>query len=287
MSFSLPIAVGVAMGLFARVYYLWRGHRTFPTYPHGLVIHLFLGFIAASLGALAVAALATANLTAGVFLAIGTAQFHTIRDLERGYMAAVDRDLVVPRGSSYVEGMATAFEARNFLVFAVAALATAVAHWWTVWPAIPASVALTMLLAPFVEGPVLRDIAEVEAVPVGVAEGRLIVDGVPVHGLSPEDVPLWRDGLALAVRPKGFRAWQSLKTPGQIQALLHDLTELYGRRDGRDTFWPIGHVDAEARRLLLATVPDREREEGDLEALGYFTIVESSYMWRRRSRSVP
>lgn len=282
MTFVLPIALGIGVGMVVRVLYLWRGHRMFPTYPHGLIIHLFLGFIAATLGALAVAALASGNLTAGVFLAIGTAQFHTIRDLERSYMAELDKDQLVPRGPSYVEGMATAFEARNFLIFAVAALTTAGARWLHPGLAVGAGVVLGIVLSPLVEGPLLGDLAEVRRVAIAVRDGRIWVGEVPLHALAAEDEPLWRQGLALEIVPRSFRAWQALRSPGQMQAILHDLTELLGRRDGRDTFWPLAFVQGEARRLIVATVPDRPLAEDDLARVATFTVVESAYPWRRR-----
>jgi hypothetical protein len=282
-SFAPAMAVGIAVGLATRALYLARGHRMFPTYPHGLIIHFFLGFVASALGSLAVAALSTANLTAGVFLAIGSAQFHSIRDIERSYMAAVDKDQAVPRGSSYVEGMATAFEARNFLVFTVAAAATAAAHWLGWLPGVVVGGAAGLLLEPLVEGPTLGDICQAATATVAVDGGRLWVGDAEVGAVDAAKADLFRrHGVAVELKAKGFREWQTLRNPGQLQAILHDFTQLVGRYEADDGFWPLVHVDGERRRVLVATVAERALEPADLASVRHFTVVETAYRWRAR-----
>ncbi len=49
---------GIAAGFINRWILLRYDYRHYPTYPHGHVTHLALGFIAASLGAVAIPAIA-------------------------------------------------------------------------------------------------------------------------------------------------------------------------------------------------------------------------------------
>ena len=53
----VAIAVGIVFGIVCRIITLRTDYRQYPTYPHGKVIHVSLGVIAAGLGAVAVPAL--------------------------------------------------------------------------------------------------------------------------------------------------------------------------------------------------------------------------------------
>jgi hypothetical protein len=57
-SYGIVIATGIVAGIINRWLLLRSDYRHYPTYPHGQLIHLALGFIAASLGAVAVPAIA-------------------------------------------------------------------------------------------------------------------------------------------------------------------------------------------------------------------------------------
>ncbi|NLM45641.1 MAG: hypothetical protein GX200_02400, partial [Firmicutes bacterium] len=50
------ILTGVVLGTLARYWMLRRDFRQYPSYPHAVVTHLALGFVAATLGAVAVPA---------------------------------------------------------------------------------------------------------------------------------------------------------------------------------------------------------------------------------------
>ncbi|MFP3489164.1 YIEGIA domain-containing protein, partial [Staphylococcus sp. SIMBA_130] len=52
--YTISILFGVIAGTLARIYMFRTDYRQYPTYPHGMIIHLALGFIAASLGSLVV-----------------------------------------------------------------------------------------------------------------------------------------------------------------------------------------------------------------------------------------
>ena len=52
--YTFPVIFGVAIGTLSRVYMLKTDYRQYPTYLHGKIIHVALGFIAAGLGTLAI-----------------------------------------------------------------------------------------------------------------------------------------------------------------------------------------------------------------------------------------
>ena len=65
--YTLPVIFGVAIGTLARVYMLKTDYRQYPTYLHGKIIHVALGFIAAGLGTVAVPSLFEQDFTALLF----------------------------------------------------------------------------------------------------------------------------------------------------------------------------------------------------------------------------
>lgn len=66
-------------GILSRLNMLRTDYRQYPTYPHGKIIHVSLGVIAAGLGAVAVPALLEKNYTAVTFLSLAAQQFRDVR----------------------------------------------------------------------------------------------------------------------------------------------------------------------------------------------------------------
>ena len=79
----LTILLGVVAGTLARLVMLRSDYRHYPSYPHGFVTHISLGFIAALVGAVAVPALAKPDYAAATFLILAAQQFREIRNGER------------------------------------------------------------------------------------------------------------------------------------------------------------------------------------------------------------
>lgn len=52
--YLVGVLLGIAFGLISRLLMLRTDYRQYPTYPHGRIIHISLGVIAAALGAVAV-----------------------------------------------------------------------------------------------------------------------------------------------------------------------------------------------------------------------------------------
>lgn len=65
--YTYPIVFGIMLGVIARMIMLRTDYRQYPTYLHGKIIHISLGFIAASLGAVAVPAIMELEFTAVTF----------------------------------------------------------------------------------------------------------------------------------------------------------------------------------------------------------------------------
>lgn len=104
-SYIVGIIIGVLFGVTARIQLLRTDYRQYPTYPHGKVIHMALGVIAAGLGAVAVPALLNKDYTAVTFLTVAAQQFRDVRNMERQSLMQIDSMELVPRGQLILKGL--------------------------------------------------------------------------------------------------------------------------------------------------------------------------------------
>lgn len=280
---ELAILIGVLMGLVSRVVFMRTGPNNFPTWPHGTIIHLFLGFVASVLGALSVVALLQVNVTAGVFLGIGAGQFHTLRDIERSYLAAIDKDEVVPRGTAYIEGMAAAFEAREFLVFLVAAAATVGARFLSPVAGLLSGLIVILVASPLIRGRPLAAVMRVSAIAWEVQDGWLTLDGIRARQLdAARDPQLAKDAFSVSLTPRHFNDWMTLRNSGQQQAIRHDFTVRFGCRGRPGVPWPVTIIDPGERRLLFFTVPEEGNRDRWIHSFSAFTVIETAHRPPRR-----
>ena len=114
--YLLPVVIGLVFGCIARSLLLRTDFRQYPTYPQGRIIHISFGFIASFIGAVAVPATLESNWTAVTFLGLAATQFREVRKMERDTLEKIDTNEMVKRGAPFIEGMAQAFESRNYLV---------------------------------------------------------------------------------------------------------------------------------------------------------------------------
>jgi hypothetical protein len=244
-----PILLGVGAGLLTRAVLLGVDERPFPTRPHGRINYLFLGFVAAALGALAPAALLTADYTAGVFLGIGLGQFHTVREIERNMLLGLEDSELVPRGRAYIEGMAMTLETRNYLAMVAAMAATTLGLLWGLLPGMAAgAVAAAALAAAAGLGRTVGTVAEVVEAPVAREGDALTVGGTAVWRQAPPEAA--EHAVGLLVRPRDLAARLTLAQPGQRQAILHDLAVRLGVR------WLAGPPGAPEQRLAPRAAVD-------------------------------
>ncbi len=233
---TVAIVLGLCVGVLTRAVLLRLDSSPFPSRPHGRINFLFLGFVAASLGALAPAALLTANYTAGVFLAIGLSQFHQARQIDRDMLLALDHAEIVPRGRAYVEGLAMMTETRNYVVMLTAMLTTAGTLLFGVLPGLAVGVASGLVITHLaVSGATVGNMAAVEPAEVVHTGQDIRVGGVTVLSSPPVAlVAALPFAVGVRVVPHDLAARVVLAEPGQRQAILHNLAANLGVREARD-----------------------------------------------------
>lgn len=274
------IVSGTLLGFLARIMMLRTDYRQYPTYRHGKVIHLALGFIAAGLGAVAVPALKENNYTAVTFLALAAQQFRDVRNMERQTLTQLDGMELVPRGSAYIEGIAMVFEGRNYLVIFTAFLTSLGVVWLNLWMGLLLGLLSLLVDRFFMSGHHLYDIAEVEAGEIRIEGANLYVNQIYIMnvGLRSAREIIGKQGIGLIIKPKNMDSAVTLGNLGQRQAILHDASIILGvyRDSGEPSLVPLIKRDLDTGELGLLLLPQERSISRAIEVVKRVPILENA-----------
>jgi hypothetical protein len=283
----VSIVLGIVMGFTARFYMLRVDYRQYPNYPHEYVIHLAMGLVASALGSVAIPALVSRDFVAVTFLAIGTQQFREIRNMERHTLEKLESTELIPRGTAYIEGIAKVFEARNYLAMLVALYVSGMLR---ILPlksvagklpiALGTSLFLIYVLNRSVTGQRLGDICIVREAEFTFKNSLLCVENVVLMntGIRESRQRYLDEGLAVVLEPKDDDARATLSSPGQRQAIIHDVSIMLGVKidiSERD-LTPLARLDLDTGKVILVVVPMEKDIECLLEAIRLVPVLESS-----------
>ncbi|PTX59887.1 hypothetical protein C8P63_11031 [Melghirimyces profundicolus] len=279
-SYTMAVVFGLIAGFLCRIRMLRTDFRQYPTYPHGRVIHLSLGLIAAGLGAVAVPALFEKNYTAITFLALAAQQFREVRNMERETLSKLDEMELVKRGATYIEGIAMVFEGRNFLVI-LSAFLTSLAVMIGRWPwGILVGLVVVGLTGWLRSGKSLDQIADVQIASVRLKGPNLYVDDIYIMNIGLEDNRrrIREHGVGVVVVPKDRHSRFTLANTGQRQAILHDVSVVLGvfRDTGEPSLVPLIKRDLNDGRLGVFLLPEEKDPEAVLEVVRRVPVLESA-----------
>jgi hypothetical protein len=274
------VVMGTVVGAASRFLMLKSDYRQYPAYPHGKIIHLALGTIAAALGSVAVPALLKKDFTAITFLGMAAQQFREVRNMERNTLSAIDKQELVPRGTTYIEGTAVVFEGRNYLSI-LAAFLTSMAvslFGWIVGLAI-GIVCLGVVLR-FRKGKTIKDVALIEFAPVRVEGPNAYVGDIYMMnvGLPENQEIIRRIGMGFVLSPRSDDAKVTLSNLGQRQAILHDVSVRLGvyRDDGEPALLPLAKLELESGKLGILLLPREHDREVALRAISDVPLLEAA-----------
>ncbi|ULL15550.1 hypothetical protein DVH26_14500 [Paenibacillus sp. H1-7] len=257
--YTVGIVLGVLFGIGARLSMLRTDYRQYPTYPHGKIIHISLGVIAAGLGSVAVPSLLDKNYTAITFLSLAAQQFRDVRNMERQTLSKIDSMELVPRGATYIEGIAMVFEGRNYMViftsFVTALFSIVLAWYW----GIVAGIGAIMITNHFKSGKSISHIADVSEAKVRMDGPNLFVGDIYIMNVGLEDTRniIKERGMGFILTPKNQNCRVTLANVGQRQAMLHDLSTIMGvyRDEGEPSLLPLAKLDMADGRLAVFLLP--------------------------------
>lgn len=265
--YLLGILLGISFGIIARLYMLTIDYRQYPSYPHGIISHLALAFVAAALGSVAVPAILAKEFTAVSFLGLAAQQFRETRNMERLTLASLEADELVPRGPDYIEGIARVFESRNYLVMATALL-TNLANQFLGWPlAIITGIICVVLCTKLKRGRCIGDIAEVIPGKLYFKGSLLMIDDIDFMnvGLKEARQKILAEGIGVIIKPKNDDGRATLHNRGQRQAITHVAAAVMGTKKEVDTpeFTPMVRKNIDTGKVALYILPN----EPDIDCL--------------------
>ncbi len=280
MPHGTSIGLGLLLGVLARIFLLRSDYRQYPTYPHGYTSHLFLGIIAALVGAVSIPALIEKEWTAVTFFVLVAQQFRDIRSMERDSLKALEDTELVKRGADYIENIARVFETRYYIVIAVAA--------FTAYGVEYGSVLLGFILGAIAFGlSILLARAEplyysvhTEVAPLNFKGAALYIGDIYIMnvGLKQSREYIFKHGLGAIITPKTETARDTLASLGQRQAVLHDVAGILGVKKDLDTpeYTPVARRHIQTGRVGVYLVPEEYDSELLIMIIGHTPVLESS-----------
>jgi uncharacterized protein len=288
--YTLPILFGVVIGTLSRIYMLRTDYRQYPTYLHGKIIHIALGFIAAGLGTVAVPAILEEEFTAITFLTIAASQFREVRNMERNTLAELDNYELVRRGSTYIEGIAIAFESRNYLVIMNSLIATMSYLLFNIWVGLVAALASVFISRSLMSGGKIKDIVDIEYVQPRFDGPGLYVDNIYIMniGLPTRQKEVLGYGMGFILKPKNFNARSTIANLGQRQAILHDVSNALGvyRDSGTPALVPLAKRDLDDGRIAVFVLPQEKDINRALEIIGEVPTLENAIRMPTKRKKV-
>ena len=268
-NYLLPVVIGIIFGFVARTLLLRTDFRQYPTYPTGRIIHLSFGFIAAFIGAVAIPAVLESDWTAVTFLGLAATQFREVRKMERESLQNIDKSELVKRGTPFIEGMAQAFEGRNYLVMFTALITTLCAV-YSFWLGIIGGIVL-LLFAKFKKsGKLLKAVADVTEAEIRFEGPTLFVGDILIKNVGLEDTrnTISEKAVGAIITPKNQNSIVTLSFLGQRQAMLHHVATVLGSYldSGEPALIPLTKRDMADGRIALFILP-REKDFHQIKAV--------------------
>ncbi|MEZ2718139.1 YIEGIA family protein [Niallia circulans] len=279
-NFVYPILFGVIVGTLLRMFMLRTDYRQYPTYLHGKIIHIALGFIAAGLGSVAIPSILNKDFTAVTFLTVAASQFREVRNMERNTLTELDSFEMVPRGKTYIEGIAIAFESRNYLVMFAGLVSTFGYIVFNIWTGILAAIISVVIAKKLMSGGQLKDIVDIEYVQPTFKGAGLHIDTIYIMniGLPERQKEVLKYGMGFILTPKNFNARTTIANLGQRQAILYDVTTALGvyRDSGTPALVPLAKRDLEDGRVAVFVLPQIHNEKKAIRIIGAVPTLENA-----------
>ncbi|SEH81641.1 hypothetical protein SAMN05192559_104288 [Halobacillus karajensis] len=286
--YTYPIVFGIVVGTALRVFMLRTDYRQYPTYLHGKIIHLSLGFIAAALGTIAIPSIMEKEFTAVTFLTLAASQFREVRNMERNTLTEMDAYELVPRGNTYIEGIAVAFESRNYLVIFTSFIVTLCYLAFNIWVAIGSAVVCFLLSKVLMSGSKLFDIVTVEHSELSFDGAGLYVDNIYIMniGLPERQEEIKKYGMGFILTPREFSVRSTIANLGQRQAILHDVSVTMGvfRDSGTPALVPLIKRDLNDGRIGVFILPQEKDPQRAKKIIEHVPVLENAIQMPSKNR---
>lgn len=277
--YLVAVLIGIIFGFVSRLTLLRTDSRQYPTYPQGRIVHLSFGFIASFIGAVAIPAFLESDWTAVTFLGLAATQFREVRKMERETLEKVDTWELVKRGTPFIEGMAQAFESRNYLVM-FSALVTTLFSVINIYVGIISGIIMLFVVKHNMAGKLLLDIADFEESEIRFEGPTLFVGDILMKNVGLEDTRkiIQERAMGVIVTPKDKNSIVTTSHLGQRQAMLHHVANVLGAflDSGEPALVPMAKRDMEDGRIALFIMPREKDFEQIKTVLEHVPVLDSA-----------
>lgn len=284
--YLLPVLMGILFGFVARLRLLRTDFRQYPTYPQGRMIHLSFGFIAAFIGAVAIPAVLESDWTAVTFLGLAATQFRDVRKMERETLEKIDEDELVGRGTPFIEGMAQAFESRNYLVM-FTGLVTTLFTVFSIWTGIISGLIMLFVVRKNMSSSIIGNITDVSEGKIHFKGPTLYVDNIVIKnvGLEASRKVIIERAVGVIVTPVNEDSIVTISHLGQRQAMLHQVATVLGVHldSGEPAFVPLAKRDLEDGRIALFIMPKEKDFHQIQTVIEHVPILDSAIRMPRKA----
>jgi len=277
----LVIICGIVMGTIARIITLKVDTRQNPSFPSGYFINIIMGFVAASLGAVAIPALLAKEFTAVTFLTLAIQHFRETRNMEKESLEKLEHTEYTKRGAAYIDGIAKTFESRNYIAMLTALLVVLilllVATDGILVNAMLAAISGTCIiyaLKSFTKGKIIDDICTIREGKIAIEQSDLLVDGMYVSnilGTHRSRELFLNEGVAFVIEPKKGKFRLTIENIGQRQAILFEATRTFGIKR-----YAFTRRNFKAGVLIVAFVPIIRDPKAIIDVIKETPVLENS-----------
>ncbi|NPC92781.1 hypothetical protein HOO54_11210 [Bacillus sp. WMMC1349] len=279
--YTYPIILGILAGIVVRLYMLRTDYRQYPTYLHGKTIHIALALIAASIGSIIIPSILKSDYTAITFLTLAASQFRDVRNMERETLTQLDGYELVSRGSTYIEGIAIAFESRNYIVIFTSLLTTlSYIIFSSIWAGLVMALLCLIAGKVLMSGSFIKDIVDIEYKKPHFDGKGLYVEDIYIMniGLPEKQKLILEHGMGFILKPKNFNAAVTIANLGQRQAILFDVSNVLGvyRDTGEPALTPLAKRDIDDGRVAVFVLPAIQDKETAIKVIGNVPTLENA-----------
>ncbi|GKZ03022.1 YIEGIA domain-containing protein [Paraclostridium bifermentans] len=284
--------IGIVIGIISRVITLKTDRKQYPTEPNMLVSQLVLAIIGSALGAMLVPALIQKSYTSITFLSLAASQFRQVRHSKRKSLTDMEDDLLVKRGSGFIEEIALTYEVRSYTCILTALTTSAVYHLsktelyvgegGSVFLGAAAGLALALIFKKLFVRESIGAIAEVIPAKISFDGPLLKVNDVVISniGLDSSKQRYLDYGLAVEIIPKDGNYINSgiILSPGQRQTIANIVYSRLGimRTPDEPDFIPLLRRNPKNESLVMPYIPIEKDINQLIAAVKSTPIIESS-----------
>lgn len=280
------IVIGIITGTAARLITLRVDFRQVPTYPSALFNNVVQGFIAASLGAVAIPAVLAGDFAAVTFLTVAVQQFRDIRTAEMESLGNLEHTEYAKRGQAYIDGISKTFESRSYISLVTSFASVLVmqltgsgnilllAAFGTVSGAV-----VMIALYRFTKGKMIGIICDIVPGKIEVKGSELYVDGIFVTNFLGTDLSrelMSSQGLAVVIKPRDEGSRMTLENAGQRQAVAFEAFRTLGVKQ-----YNFVRRDIPSGKVILAFIPIERDMDKLIYVVSHTPILENSRKIKR------